>query len=146
MLRGEATNTNFIIFGVTRQGLKPTRSKQTNHYTTDAVNKIMSITGYADLINNILKKVNIFIVTFFFQGLFYCTWVMTGQMLKITEIWGKNQDNMIMMYDSRYTMMFCIINSMYSFVFNMCLQKLKVIHVMNSLFVIVPVLLLAHLA
>ena len=76
MLRGEATNTNFIIFGVTRQGLKPTRSKQTNHYTNDAVNKIMSITGYADLINNILKKVKDFYCNFFFSGfvLLYLTY------------------------------------------------------------------------
>ena len=37
----EATNTNFIVFGLTRSGLEPTsyrtRGEHTNHYTTDAV-------------------------------------------------------------------------------------------------------------
>jgi hypothetical protein len=41
MLGGEATNTNFIVFGLTRLGLEPTiyhtRGKHTNHYATDAV-------------------------------------------------------------------------------------------------------------
>ena len=41
MLSGEATNTNFIVFGFTRQVLKPTiyrtRGEHANHYTTDAV-------------------------------------------------------------------------------------------------------------
>jgi hypothetical protein len=40
MLR--ATNTNFIVFGLTRSGLESTiyrtRSENANHYTTDAVN------------------------------------------------------------------------------------------------------------
>ena len=39
----EATNTNFIIFGLTRLVLEPTiyctRGEHTNHYTTDAVKK-----------------------------------------------------------------------------------------------------------
>jgi hypothetical protein len=37
----EATNTNFIVFGLTRSGLKPTiyrtQGENANHYTTDAV-------------------------------------------------------------------------------------------------------------
>ena len=41
MLSGEATNTNFIVFGLTRPGLEPTiyrtRGEHTNHYATDAV-------------------------------------------------------------------------------------------------------------
>jgi hypothetical protein len=41
MLSGEATNTNFIVFGLTRPGLKPTiyrtLGKHANHYTTDVV-------------------------------------------------------------------------------------------------------------
>jgi hypothetical protein len=41
MLRGEATNTNFIVFGLTWPGLEPTiyntRGEHANHYTTDAV-------------------------------------------------------------------------------------------------------------
>ena len=41
MLSGEATNTNFIVFGLTRSGLKPTiyrtQGEPANHYTTDAV-------------------------------------------------------------------------------------------------------------
>jgi hypothetical protein len=40
---GEATKTNFIVFGLTRFGLKPTiyrtQGKHANHYTTDAVQK-----------------------------------------------------------------------------------------------------------
>ena len=42
MLSGEVTNTNFIVFGLTRSGFEPTiyctRDKHANHYTTDAVN------------------------------------------------------------------------------------------------------------
>ena len=41
MLSGEATNINFIIFGLTRSGLEltihRTRGEHANHYTTDAV-------------------------------------------------------------------------------------------------------------
>jgi hypothetical protein len=38
---GEATNTNFIVFGLTRSGLESTiyrtRGEHANHYTADAV-------------------------------------------------------------------------------------------------------------
>jgi hypothetical protein len=41
ILRGEATNANFIVFGWTRQGLERkiqrTRGEHANHYTTDVV-------------------------------------------------------------------------------------------------------------
>jgi hypothetical protein len=41
VLSREATNTNFIVIGLTRSRLKPTiyltPGKHTNHYTTDAV-------------------------------------------------------------------------------------------------------------
>ena len=41
MLSGEATHTNFIVFGLTRSGLEPTMyhtlDEHTNHYNTDAV-------------------------------------------------------------------------------------------------------------
>ena len=41
MLSGEATNTIFLVFGLTRPGLEPTiyctRGDHTNHYTIDAV-------------------------------------------------------------------------------------------------------------
>ena len=41
MLSGEATNTNFIVVGVTRPGLEPaisrTREEHVNHYATDVV-------------------------------------------------------------------------------------------------------------
>jgi hypothetical protein len=41
MLSGEATNTNFIVIGLTWPGLESTiyrsRGKHANHYTTDAV-------------------------------------------------------------------------------------------------------------
>ena len=44
MLSGEATNTNFIIFGLTRLGLEPmiyrTLGEHANHYATDAVHII----------------------------------------------------------------------------------------------------------
>ena len=42
MLSGEATNTNFMVFGLTRLGLGPTiyrtRDEHANHYATDALN------------------------------------------------------------------------------------------------------------
>jgi hypothetical protein len=41
VLSGEATNTNFIIFGLTRPGIEPTiyriRDEHATHYTTNAV-------------------------------------------------------------------------------------------------------------
>jgi hypothetical protein len=41
VLRGEATNTNYIVFGLTQPGLEPTtystRGEHANHYTTNAV-------------------------------------------------------------------------------------------------------------
>jgi hypothetical protein len=41
VLSGEAINTNFIVFGLTRPGLKPTiyhtRGEHANHYAIDAV-------------------------------------------------------------------------------------------------------------
>ena len=41
VLSGKATNTNFIVFGLTRSGIEPmisrTRSDNANHYTSDAV-------------------------------------------------------------------------------------------------------------
>jgi D-alanyl-D-alanine dipeptidase len=42
MLIGEAINTNFIVFGLTRSGLESTiyrtQGKHANHYSTDVVN------------------------------------------------------------------------------------------------------------
>ena len=41
MLSRKTTNTNFIVFGLTRSGLEPTiyctRGEHANHYTSDAV-------------------------------------------------------------------------------------------------------------
>ena len=41
VLSGEATNTNFKVFGLTRPGLEPTiyrtRGEHANHYATDVV-------------------------------------------------------------------------------------------------------------
>jgi hypothetical protein len=38
VLTGEVTNTNFIVFGLTRSGLEPTiYHKRANRYTTDVV-------------------------------------------------------------------------------------------------------------
>ena len=45
MLSGEATNTNFIVFGLTRLGLEPTiyrtRGEHANHYATDMIRMIL---------------------------------------------------------------------------------------------------------
>ena len=41
MLSGDATNTNFIVFGFTQSGIEPkiyhTRGDHANHFDTDAV-------------------------------------------------------------------------------------------------------------
>ena len=46
MLRGEATNTNLNVFGLTRQGFQPmtfrTQGKHANSYTTEAVEKSLT--------------------------------------------------------------------------------------------------------
>ena len=56
MLSGEATNTNFIVFGLTRPGLEPTiyytRDEHTNHYATDAFTSV----GIFDLQSNDLQQ------------------------------------------------------------------------------------------
>jgi hypothetical protein len=42
VVSGEVTNTNFIVFGLTRSGFEATiyhtRGEHANYYTTDAVN------------------------------------------------------------------------------------------------------------
>ena len=47
VLRGEATNTNFIVFGLTLPGLEPTiyrtRGEHANHYTNGGVNKNLNL-------------------------------------------------------------------------------------------------------
>jgi hypothetical protein len=47
VLSGEATNTNFIVFGLTRPGLEPiiyhTRGEHANYYTNDAVYIISTV-------------------------------------------------------------------------------------------------------
>ena len=53
MLSREATNTNFLVFGVTRPGLKSriyhTRGKHANHYVTDVVDHVNSeVTAYCN--------------------------------------------------------------------------------------------------
>ena len=49
MLNGEATNTNFIVFGFTLPGLEPTiyrtRGEHANHYASDAVYSLLNILG-----------------------------------------------------------------------------------------------------
>ena len=61
MLCGEATHTNFVVFGLTRSGLEPTiyytRAEHANHYNTDAVNlhqKDQQVTEREQL-HNLLK-------------------------------------------------------------------------------------------
>ena len=59
MLSGEATNTNFVVFSLTRPGLEltiyRTRGEHANHYTTDAVSIIVMLSNYKKCLK-ILKK------------------------------------------------------------------------------------------
>ena len=59
MLSGEAADTNFIVFGLTRPMLEPTiyrtRGEHANHYTSDAVHTYIDIisceyTKFCDII------------------------------------------------------------------------------------------------
>ena len=54
MLRGEATNTNFMVFDLTGSRLElmiyHTRDEHAKHYTTDAVNSCMIIALYNNLL------------------------------------------------------------------------------------------------
>ena len=56
MLSGDATNTNFIFFGLIRPGLEPTiyhtPGKHNNRYTTDAVNSIRTASSVAYITTN----------------------------------------------------------------------------------------------
>jgi hypothetical protein len=49
VLRGETTNTNFVVFGLTRPGLEPTiygtQDEHTNHYATEAVRLLKGLKG-----------------------------------------------------------------------------------------------------
>ena len=58
LLPSQATNTNCIVFGLTRAGLEPTiyrtRGQHANHYTSDAVDKNINF----QLIVNILVNKN----------------------------------------------------------------------------------------
>jgi hypothetical protein len=47
---GETKITNFIVFGLTRSGLEPTRGEHANHYTTDAVSLHRIISKYTNTI------------------------------------------------------------------------------------------------
>ena len=57
MLSGEAIKNNFIVFGLTRSGLEPTiyhtRGEHTNHYTTDAVRKSLTIIRSVNILGEI---------------------------------------------------------------------------------------------
>ena len=71
MLRGEATNTNFIIFGLTRSENEPTfystGDEHANHNTTDAVNFDSKVTGNSGFLQYLLFA----ILTFIFAILTY---------------------------------------------------------------------------
>jgi hypothetical protein len=51
MLGGEATNTNFIVFGLTRLGLELTiyctQGEHANNYATDAVHYVLNKKNFA---------------------------------------------------------------------------------------------------
>ena len=82
MLSREATNTNLIVFGLTRQGLEPTiyctRGEHGNHYTTDAVSSLIllyplkklfeyNICHYEEMLNSPLN--------FFFIAILIFDWL-----------------------------------------------------------------------
>ena len=50
LISRDATNTNFIVFGLTWMGLEPmiyrARGEHANHYTTDAVFQICKISEF----------------------------------------------------------------------------------------------------
>ena len=58
VLSGEATNTNFIVVGLTRPGLEPriycTLGKRANHYTTDAVRTKLILSNYFSCLKEII--------------------------------------------------------------------------------------------
>jgi hypothetical protein len=64
LFQGEAANTNFLVFGLTRPGLEPTiyhtRGDHANHYTTDVV--VFNIY----LLSNCLWC-SLFVVVFFYM-------------------------------------------------------------------------------
>jgi hypothetical protein len=62
VLSGEATNTNFIVFGLTRPGHEPTiystRGEHANQYATDAVKYWKGIGYVLRLSKFVLKQVD----------------------------------------------------------------------------------------
>ena len=61
MLSGEATNTNFTVFGLTRPGLEPTiyhtRGEHANHYTTDVVLNFWCFRKYVHVVVLLLREI-----------------------------------------------------------------------------------------
>jgi hypothetical protein len=60
VLSVEATNTNFVVFGLTRLGLEPTifrtRGEYANDYTTDAVSPAHKIANVEQSLEEILQR------------------------------------------------------------------------------------------
>ena len=63
MLSEEATNTNFIVFGLARTGLDPTiyriRGEHANHYASDAVRIIRSCMDAEETYIHVIKGTTI---------------------------------------------------------------------------------------
>ena len=58
VLSGEATNTNFIVFGLTRPTIYRTRGEHANQYATDAVKYWKGIGYVLRLSKFVLKQVD----------------------------------------------------------------------------------------
>ena len=99
VLSGEATNTNLIVFGLTRQGLKPTiyhtRGKQTNHYTIDEilwyfmyfiVNDLYYVMKETPIVLTLLKSVGLWEVNLRISGspLKFCIYVAASNIFQST--------------------------------------------------------------
>ena len=69
MLRGEATNTIFIVFGLTRLGIEPTiyrtRSEHANHYTIMSVKSSTELMLYVVLTMPTLNKAYLLLLLLF---------------------------------------------------------------------------------
>ena len=81
MLSSEATNTNFIVFGLIRPGLEPTfyrtRGEHANHYATDAVSAIYVLHTYKILDRKLIDQMIYLCLT---PVLFFCVFYLLPTM------------------------------------------------------------------
>ena len=86
VLRGEAANTNFIVYGLTRRGLAEptihlTRGEHSNHYTTDAIS-VLRIAA-ADHLKILLISLSLDFQIYFLFSISILAWRYGAEIIRV---------------------------------------------------------------